>query len=219
MNRSFFLCLAACRMRSSPCDTAPRSCARTALCRLAFPSASALGSAGSAADRSALFVGFPATMAESDAPAPSIIGFGSSPSRCGPAPHLHTGRTWGLPVPAQRASAHARVSDHAATSRRSRSRARPYCLPLFAQRRLLGSNFFRGSMAGLCAPLPTLRPCPRGQQRTARGRCGSLLLHRSRLALPTLCRSPGARESETHPMHCVRRSQATTLAPLTRGLM
>ena len=47
-------------------------------------------------------------------------------------------------------------------------------------------------MAGLCAPLPTLRRRPRGRLRTARGRCGSLLLHRSGLAPPTPCRSPGA---------------------------
>jgi len=33
---------------------------------------------------------------------------------------------------------------------------------------------FRGSMAGLCIPLPTLRPHPRGSLRTARGRCGSV---------------------------------------------
>jgi len=44
------------------------------------------------------------------------------------------------------------------------------------------------SMAGLCAPLPTLRRHPRGWRRTARGRCGSLLLHRSGLAPPTPCR-------------------------------
>lgn len=47
-------------------------------------------------------------------------------------------------------------------------------------------------MAGLYAPLPTLRPRPRGRRRTARGRCGSLLLHRSGLPPPTPCRSPGA---------------------------
>src|SRR3954452_18826138 len=47
-------------------------------------------------------------------------------------------------------------------------------------------------MAGLRAPLPTLRRRPRGRRRTARGRCGSLLLHRSGLAPPTPCRSPGA---------------------------
>ena len=53
-------------------------------------------------------------------------------------------------------------------------------------------NLFRGSMAGLCAPLPTLRRRPRGRPRTARGRCGSLLLHRVGLAPSTPCRSPGA---------------------------
>ena len=55
-------------MRSSACDTVSRLCARPVLCWLAFPSASALGSTGSAADRSALFVGFPATVAESRLP-------------------------------------------------------------------------------------------------------------------------------------------------------
>jgi len=51
---------------------------------------------------------------------------------------------------------------------------------------------FRGSMAGLCAPLSTLRRGPRGQLRMTRGRCGSLLLHRKGLAPSTPCRSPGA---------------------------
>ena len=60
------------------------------------------------------------------------------------------------------------------------------------QRRHPGLRGFRGSMAGLCPPLPTLRRRPYGRQRTARGRCGSLLLHRSGLAPPTPCRSPGA---------------------------
>src|SRR6267142_6073141 len=53
-------------------------------------------------------------------------------------------------------------------------------------------GIFRGSMAGLRAPLSTLRRNPRGQLRMTRGRCGSLLLHRKRLALSTPCRSPGA---------------------------
>ena len=43
---------------------------------------------------------------------------------------------------------------------------------------------FRGSMGGLCTPLPTLRHC----WRTARGRCGSLLLHRRGLSPLTPCR-------------------------------
>src|SRR5262244_4497250 len=58
-------------------------------------------------------------------------------------------------------------------------------------------GLFRGSMAGLCAPLSTLRRNPRGQLRMTRGRCGSLLLHRKRLALSTPCRSPGASHNES----------------------
>ena len=58
VNFSFFLCLAACRMRSSACDTLSRSCARRVLCWPAFPLVPALGSTGSAAGRPALFVGF-----------------------------------------------------------------------------------------------------------------------------------------------------------------
>src|SRR3954452_2364999 len=50
----------------------------------------------------------------------------------------------------------------------------------------------RGSMAGLHDPLPTLRPWPRGQTRTARGRRGSLLLRRIGLPPTTPGRSPGA---------------------------
>lgn len=34
---------------------------------------------------------------------------------------------------------------------------------------------FRGSIPGPHVPLPTLRPCPYGQRRTARGQSGSLL--------------------------------------------
>ena len=63
MNRSFFLCLAACRTRSSAWDTLTRSCARRVLCWSAFPSAPALRSTGSAAGCPASFAGFLATMA------------------------------------------------------------------------------------------------------------------------------------------------------------
>ena len=75
----------ACRMRSSACDTFARLCVRNVLCWPAFPLAPALRSTDSAADCSALFAGFPATMARSDFSGPCIIGYGSSPSRCGPA--------------------------------------------------------------------------------------------------------------------------------------
>src|SRR6201987_3726000 len=47
-------------------------------------------------------------------------------------------------------------------------------------------------MAGLYAPLPTLRSDPRGRLRTDRGRRGLLLLHRSGLSPHIPCRSPGA---------------------------
>ena len=140
----------------------------------------------------ALFTSFAATMAESDFPRPYVIGYGSSPSRCRPARLVATGQTWDLPVPAQRASTHARFFDHAGPSGRSRSRARPCRLPLSQRRRHPGYESLRGSMAGLCAPLPTLRCRPHGQPRTARGRCGSLLRHRVGLAPTTRCRSPGA---------------------------
>ena len=52
-------------------------------CWSALRLVSALRSTGSAAVRSALFVGFIATMAERDFSCPYIIGYGSSPSRCG----------------------------------------------------------------------------------------------------------------------------------------
>src|SRR5258706_15977090 len=47
-------------------------------------------------------------------------------------------------------------------------------------------------MAGLYAPLPTLRRRPRGRLRTDRGRRGLLLAHRSGLSPHTPCQSPGA---------------------------
>src|SRR5260370_7273295 len=50
-------------------------------------------------------------------------------------------------------------------------------------------------MAGLCAPLSTLRQYPHGYWRMTRGRCGSLLLHRDGLAPSTPSRSPGALRS------------------------
>jgi len=71
-------------MRSRPCDTLARSCARHVLRWPAFPLAPALGSAGSEAGRPAPFVGFIATTAGPDFSPPCIAGYGSSPSRRGP---------------------------------------------------------------------------------------------------------------------------------------
>src|SRR5262249_57172914 len=140
---------------------------------------------------------------------------------------LPNGRSRDLPVPAQRASAHARFFDHAGSTRRSRWRARSCCLPHSKQRRHPDLGF-RGSMAGLCPPLPTLRRRPRGRQRTARGRCRSLLLHRSGLAPPTPCRSPGAlRISHAQPGSLVsvgyaaqvrKRATFSAISAASRGL-
>jgi hypothetical protein len=68
------------------------------LCWSAFPLVPALCSTTSAADRSALFAGFTAPTAESDFPRSCIIGFGSSPSRCGPGRNSAAGQTWDLPT-------------------------------------------------------------------------------------------------------------------------
>jgi hypothetical protein len=87
---------------------------------------------------------------------------------------------------------HARVSDHAGSDGCSRWRSRPFRLPHKLRRQHPGLNHFRGSMAGLHNPLPTLHRRPRGRRCTAWGRRGSLVLHRGGLSPPTPCRSPGA---------------------------
>src|SRR5262249_5762842 len=80
------------------CVTLIRRRVRRLLSWRAFPSVPALRSTNSAADRSALFVGFTATMARSDFSCPCIIGYGSSPSRCGPSRSRDAdGRTRDLP--------------------------------------------------------------------------------------------------------------------------
>ena len=194
VNRSCFWLFARSRTRSSPWATLPRLSVRCVQDSPAFPLAGRLRSIDSAPDPSGLFADFIATVQPSDFCGSFIIGFGSSPSRCGPLHHLAMtyGQPADLPVPVQRVSVHARFYDHAGSSERSRWRTQTSCLPLHRQRRHPEIVFFRGSMAGLHVPLPTLRRPPHKRLRTARGRCSSLLLHRSGLAPPTPCRSPGA---------------------------
>src|SRR5450755_1558401 len=77
-------------------------------------------------------------------------------------------------------------------------------------------------MAGLCAPLSTLRQYPRGYLRMTRGRCGSLLLHRDGLAPSTPCRSPGALQSTPISGHsqgtsaCLKRTKSNPFATANR---
>ena len=102
--------MAAFRTRPSAWVTRSRPCVRSVLCCSAFPLVPGLGSTGSATGRPALFVGFIATMPESDFSGSCISGYGSSPSRYGPSdPNRAHGRSRDLPVPAQGASVHARV--------------------------------------------------------------------------------------------------------------
>ncbi len=180
---------AACRTRPSPCDTLVRLCVRRVRGWPVFPLAPALGSTHSAAGCPALFAGFTATTAGSDFSSPFIVGFGSSPSRHGPPTCTSVdGQTGDLPVPDQGACAHARVCDHARSSERLRWRAQTCCLPPLERRRHPGYHLYRGSMAGLCVPLSTLRAAPRGTPRMTRGQHDSLLLRCQGLAPFTPCR-------------------------------
>ena len=155
----------------------------------ALPLAPALGSTHSATGLPVLFASFIATMARSDFSSPCIIGFGSSPSRCGPlACTVASGQTGDLPVPAHGACAHARVCDHAGSSECLRERSRTYGLALLGQRRHPGYQLYRGSMAGLCVPLSTLRAASRDAPRMTRGQHDSLLLCCLGLAPVTPCR-------------------------------
>ena len=167
MNFSFFLCLAACRMRSSACDTVPPTLCpvrallpriplglRPRLHRLAPPCSSA----------SQLL------WRSLTPPRLCIIGYGSSPSRCG----LAAGNA---PLVGRGVSRVPRT-EHACMPGSSTTPGRPSAcagalghigLPLHRQRRHLESVFYRGSMVGLHVPLPTLRRNPHGCLRTAPG--------------------------------------------------
>ena len=71
-------------------------------------------------------------------------------------------------------------------------------------------------MAGLCIPLPTLRRHPRGCQRTAWGRCGSLLLHRSGLAPPAPCRFVPAHQNPSSWARRMNERVRVSAGPYTR---
>ncbi len=162
------------------------------LCRFAFPLVPGLGSTGSAPGCPGLFAGFTATMPRSDLSPSFIGGYGSSPSRRGPTDHegcRPTGRSPG----SRTRNVHTCQGLRPRRARQALAMTRLSVSPSdYSTPSAPGICSFRGSMAGLCAHLPTLRPCPHGQTRTARGRCGSLLLHRDGLSPSVPCRSPGA---------------------------
>jgi hypothetical protein len=138
------------------------------LCRSAFPSVPVLGSAGSATARAALFVGFPATTTESDFSGSCITGYGSSPFRCGPAVSQppakpETSRFPCKELPHMPGSVTTPERQVLALSHL------PLLPSVLSSTSASGFWTFRGSMAGLCAPLSTLRRYPREYKRMTRG--------------------------------------------------
>jgi len=66
-------------------------------------------------------------------------------------------------------------------------------------------------MAGLQAPLSTLRPAPRGALRMTQGQSGLLFFHCQRLSLFALRRSPGALLLETFTLYSLSISRRTSV--------
>ena len=119
MNRAFFRCLAASRTRSSPGDTLARLGVRCVRRPPVFPSVLPLGSTDSASGRPDLFAGCSATMERSDFSCSCIIGYGSSPPRCGPPGDAVWSNQEISRFPCTEPRIHARVSDHAGSARHS----------------------------------------------------------------------------------------------------
>jgi hypothetical protein len=175
-------------MRSSPWVTVSRLCIRPVSCWVAFPSAPALGSTGSAPDRSGTFVGFTATMAGSDFSSPFIIGYGSSPSRCGP-PKRPDMRSPGSRTRSVRTCQGLRPRRVARALALSRRCVLPSAETTASAPGFLVLSRLNGWPVRSPADASTL---PSRSCRTARGQCGMLRLHCGGLSPPTPCRSPGA---------------------------
>jgi hypothetical protein len=140
----------------------------------------------------------------------------TSPDRTSQASALHLpcadhqeGQSGDLPVPVQGVYAHAK----ALRPRRAREALAVACSSMLPSTRpqalALWTHSFRGAIPRLRAPLPTSRLSPHGDLRTARGRCGSLDLHRRGLPPPTPCQSPGKSG------RCVTAAGSTSCTSLT----
>ena len=77
------------------------------------------------------------------------------------------------------------VLDRAGSVCLSRYRDSPFCLPLDLRASAPWIRVFSRLNNRPVRPLSTPRLCPHGYMRMTRGRCGSLFLHRMRLALTT----------------------------------
>src|SRR5947199_7641703 len=170
-------------MRSSACDTLIRFCARHVLCWPAFPLVPALRSTGSAAlapvdasavGCSALFAGFSATLARSDFSCPCIIGYGSSPSRCGPPYLAHTRQRRPDRKSTRLNSSHLGSSYAVVSARRQHLawRCRTCCLRVNENYRPLRRLILRGSIPHPTQSLCTLRNHRRQWPRNTRYQAG-----------------------------------------------
>ena len=191
---SLFLVTAS-RRRACAWDTAARLCVRTVLCCPAFSLAPPLAPPA------------PPQLSLPCSPGSSLLRAGpTSPRRASSATAsglpdaapASAGQGGGrdLPVPEQKAYAHARFYDDAGSPGVSRWRRPAHGLLQDGEHRHPGVGL-RRSMAGLRAPLSTLHAKSRDLPCMTRGQCGSLHLHRRGLAPPTSCRSPGA---PVHPI-------------------
>ena len=168
--------------RAGACEPGLESGACACSCK--FPLATRLPSLPSAAGRPALFGDFSGTTRVSDFPQPCIFGVRPWTSRCGPRRHA-TRAVVGSPGSRTRCvrtcvgSLTAQGSDVPRDIGTS-----DVAFPNLLQGRHPEESYFRGSIPSLPAPLSTLRGrgCP-PDSRMTRGRCGSLLLQRSRLSL------------------------------------
>ena len=158
-------------------------------CRM-FPLVTALPSTRSAARRGALFAGFFGTMLVSDCSGPCITGVERYASRCGP-PGPRVASPELSQFPRQERACMLGVSDRAEPEEHSRCTCASMVPSARPPASALWMNSFRGAIPRLHVPLPTSRLPPHGDLRTARGRCGSLDLHRRGLSPPAPCQSPG----------------------------
>ena len=190
MNRASLSFRATRRTRPSPLGAPCPALGPGRVALAAFPLAGRLPSTASAAPPWALFGGFAGTTRPSDFSRSSITGLRPWPSPHDPPDHQHRRVT--VSPPGSRHEEIARMLgffDPAGSTDGSRKRRQRCCLPSSATASApQPTTHFRGSIAGLRTPLPTLRCALAGRQRIARGHRGSLLLRCRALSSPTPCR-------------------------------
>ena len=185
VRRTFRLFRTNCRRRSSPGDTLTRFRVRHVVESIVFPLVTPLRSIDSAADRSALFADFDATTSASDWSGPCIIGFGT---------HAFPMRASGVLVgrDLSRFPDKRLPCSPGSQTTRDRPDTREIASGHVAFRTCLFVGIpdyfhtFAAQWLACTFSLPTLHHGPHGPPCTARGWCGSLLLHHGRLALRNL---------------------------------